>query len=135
MPRRKKSEYRRALEFAAVLAVLGAAFAGLSFWRHHPTKAAVYGAAGVAALVLAAVARPFWVRVFRLWMKLAEAMGWVTTRLVLTIFYYVFLTPLGWARRWSGRPTLDTAWRDGRASYWIEKEPVEISIERYEKRY
>lgn len=135
MPRRKKSEYRKALEFAVLLAVAGAAFAGLSLWRHHPARAAIYGGAGLLALVLAAVARPFWVRCFRLWMTLAEAMGWVTTRIVLTIFYYVLLTPLGRFRRWSGRPTLDTAWRDGRASYWIDKEPVEVSVERYEKRY
>lgn len=135
MARRKKSEYRRALEFAVILAILGVAFAALSLLRHHGSRAAIFAGAGLGALALALVARPVWLAFFRVWMKLAEGMGWVMTRVILSLFYYVILTPFGWARRLSGNPTLDTAWRDGKSSYWIDKEPVEASIERYMKRY
>jgi len=133
--RRIKSEYRRALEFAVLLACLGTAFAVVSLVRRHQTRAAIFAAAGLLPLVMAGIARPIWLEFFRLWMKLAEAMGWVMTRVLLSVFYFLVLTPLGWARRWTGRPTLDTAWGDGKPSYWVEKEPVDRSIERYMKRY
>jgi hypothetical protein len=135
MARRTKSEYRRALEFAVILACLGVVFAGVSLLKHHGARAAIFAASGLGALGLAVVARPVWLAFFRLWMKLAEAMGWVMTRVILSLFYYLILTPFGWARRLMGNPTLDTVWRDGKASYWIDKEEVESSIERYTKRY
>jgi hypothetical protein len=135
MPRKKKSEYRQALEFAALLAVLGVAFAAISLWRHHISRASVFAGVGLGALALAVVARPVWVRAFRLWMKLAEGMGWVMTRVLLTVFYVLILTPFGWVRKITGNPTLDTTWRDGKPSFWVEKEPVESTVDRYAKRY
>lgn len=135
MARRKKSEYRLALEFAAILAGLCVVFAAVSLYRHHGTRAAVLAGGGLAALTLALVARPVWLAFFRLWMKLAEGMGWVMTRVILTLFYFLILTPFGWVRHLSGNPTLDTVWRDGKASYWIDREPVEASLDRYAKRF
>jgi len=133
--RRQKSEYRRAVEFAVLLAGLSMVFAVVSLVRHHGTRAAMLAGAGLSVLAFATLARPIWLAIFRLWMKLAEAMGWVMTRLVLSVFYFLVLTPVGWARSWTGKPTLDTAWRDGKSSYWVEKEPVEPTVERYMKRY
>jgi hypothetical protein len=135
MARRQKSEERKALEFAAILACAGLAFAAVALLKHHGARAATYAGAGIGVLAVAVIVRPLWLRFFRLWMKLAEGMGWVMTRVLLSVFYYAILTPFGWARRLSGNPTLDTAWRDGKTSYWIDKEPVERSIERYMKRY
>jgi hypothetical protein len=57
------------------------------------------------------------------------------TRVLLTVFFFVFITPFGIVMRLFKQPTLDTAWHDGKATYWIEKEPVEPTLERYAKRY
>ena len=84
---------------------------------------------------MALVARPVWLAFFRLWMKLAEGMGWVMTRVVLSVFYFLVLTPFGLGRRLMGKPTLDTAWPARTSSHWIDMEPAERSIERYKKRY
>jgi hypothetical protein len=135
MPRRKKTEYRQALEFAVILAVLGVVFAALALWRQHTTRAAVFAGIGVGALAIAVLARPVWVAFFRIWMRLAEGMGWVMTRVILSLFYVLILTPFGLVRRLSGKPTLDTRWQDGKLSYWIDKEQVEASVDRYAKRY
>jgi hypothetical protein len=135
VPKPKKTEYRRALEFAAILAGAGVIFAGLSLWRGHGSRAAIFAGAGLGSLALALAVRPLWLAFFRLWMKLAEGMGWVMTRVLLTLFYFLVLTPFGLVRRLMGRPTLDTTWRTGKGSYWVDKEPVPSTIERYMKRY
>jgi hypothetical protein len=132
---RRKTESRRAIEFAAILALIGLAFAAVALWRHHALRAAVFAAAGLAALALAVLVRPAWLVLFRLWMALGEGLGWVMTRVILTVFYFAVLTPIGLLRRLAGKPTLNTAWRDGKPSYWVDKESVEPSIERYTKRY
>jgi hypothetical protein len=135
MPRRKKSEERLALEFAFLLTGLGAVSAGIALWRHHAARAWIFGAIGVAAPLLALAVKPLWLAFFRSWMKLAEGMGWVTTRVILTLFFFLVLTPVGLLRRAMGRPTLDTRWKDGKISYWVPKEPIEPTIERYAKRF
>jgi hypothetical protein len=135
MPRRKKTESRQALEFAAILAGIGLVFGGISYGRGHVGRAELFAGIGVGALVVALLARPLWVGFFRLWMKLAEGMGFVMTRVLLTVFFFLFLTPFGIVMKLLGKPTLDTAWRDGKTTYWIDKEPVEVSLERYAKRY
>jgi hypothetical protein len=135
MPRRKKTEYRQALEFGAILAVVGVAFGALSLWRQHQARAALFAGVGLGALALAVFARPVWIRLFRKWMWVAAGMGWVMTRVLLTIFYFLVLTPVGVVRRISGKPTLDADWRKRRASYWIDREPVEAAIDRYARRY
>jgi hypothetical protein len=68
-------------------------------------------------------------------MKMAEGMGWVMTRVILTLFYFLILTPFGIVMRLLGQPTLDTAWHDGKTTYWVDKAPVEASLDRYAKRY
>jgi hypothetical protein len=135
VPRRQKTESRQALEFAAILAGIGLVFGGISWWRGHVGRAEIFAGVGVGALVVALAVRPLWIRFFRLWMKLAEGMGWVMTRVILTVFFFLILTPFGLVMRLLGKPTLDTAWHDGKTSYWIDKEPVEPSIDRYAKRY
>ena len=135
MPRPKKTEARQALEFAAILALLGLVAGGISWWRGHPGRAQLFAGIGLGALAVALVLRPVWIRFFRLWMKMAEGMGWVMTRVILTLFFFLVLTPFGIVMRLLGKPTLDTAWHDGKTTYWIDKEPVEASLDRYAKRY
>lgn len=135
MPHHHKSEDRRALEFAWVLAGLGLVAAAFSTWRHHPVRAASAGALGAIVLAISYLAPRVWILAFRAWMKLAEGMGWFSTRLILTIFYVLVLTPFGLVRRILGKSTLDTAWHDRAETYWVGRDPVESSIERYSKRY
>ena len=81
------------------------------------------------------IAFPLWLQAFRSWMKFAEALGWVMTRVLLTVFYYLFLTPIALLMRLFGKRPLDLAWRDGRASTWIDKTAPESTIERYQRQF
>jgi hypothetical protein len=78
---------------------------------------------------------PVWLRLFRLWMKLADGLSWVTTRLILALFFYVVMTPYGLLSRWLREDPLDLAWKDGRPSYWIDVPEGERTPERYENMF
>ena len=54
---------------------------------------------------------------YRLWMKLAHAIGRVNTAILLTLFYFIFF---GFARLITliaGKDLMDSRWKD-RESYW-----------------
>jgi hypothetical protein len=84
------------------------------------TPALLGGMAGTLA-VLALGAPGLLQPVHKGWMRLAEALGWLNTRVLLSIVYYLMMTPLGVAMRLLGKDPLDRRLHD-RASYWIVKD-------------
>jgi hypothetical protein len=78
-------------------------FGGLSWWRGHPTLSVVLAVLG-ATLVLGALLAPSLLRVpNRLWWKMAMALGWVNARIILSVFFFIVLTPAGLIMRALGR--------------------------------
>lgn len=65
--------------------------------------------------------------VYRTWMLLALGLGFIMTRLIITIVYFLLITPIGLVRRFSGSET--PKWIratktdfNGKSSYWIQKD-------------
>lgn len=53
-------------------------------------------ATGVLSIVSAAVAR----LIERIWFALAQLLGWVNSRVILSVVFFVFLSPMAWFSRW-----------------------------------
>jgi len=47
--------------------------------------------------------------VHRVWMRIGHALGWVNTRILLTLVYYLVITPMGLAMRALGKDPLRRA--------------------------
>jgi hypothetical protein len=112
------SSIKRALRFAGGAAiVLG--LIGLWLWRrkHHPLAGEIVAGAG-GALLLAGAAAPSLVLALRAgWLKFAGAVGWINSRILLTVLFFVVITPMALIRRLVGGSPL--RWRRGEAaSYW-----------------
>lgn len=135
MARRKHDPVKQAVRFAWILFVLLGALAGFSAWRGHPIRSGIVAAVAVSAPALAHLARPAWMAFFARWMKFAEVLGLISTTIILSVFFYLILTPVGFVARWFRKDPLDLDWKHRRASYWIDREPVEPTLERYEKQY
>lgn len=135
MARKKRSEAREAKKFAIILPFILAAAAGLAWWRGHATAAGVLVGLGLLPPALAFGLPSLWIRFFRGWMKFAEVLSWVSTRVILGVFFFLILTPVSFVMKLLGRAPLDLAWKDGRATYWIDKKEPERTIERYSKSY
>lgn len=129
------AETQRSQRFSALLGGTLIVLGLVALWRHHPLRAGACLAAAVLAPAAAYLASPLWVRVFRAWMKFAELLGWLTTRVVLTVFFYALLTPYGLVSRLLRQDPLDLNWRRRRPSYWIDKPSSPPARERYERQY
>jgi hypothetical protein len=88
---------------------VGAGFlglAGIAWWRGHLTTSSTFAAIG-AVLALAGLAAPRLLVVpSRIWWRIAQALGWVNSRVLLTVVFIAVLTPIGVVRRLLGKHAL-----------------------------
>ncbi len=113
---------------AAAFAVLGFLRYALHGFSHIPY---VLWSLAIVFALLAAVYPPALRPVFVLWIRLAMALNWVMTRLLLGIVFYLILTPTGvMYRLFSGDP-LKRQWLPDAPTYWEEPEEQPTDLERY----
>ena len=57
--------------------------------------------------------------VYQVWMRIGLVLGWINTRLILGIIFYLILTPMGIIRRSMGRDPMGREWKRHVESYSI----------------
>lgn len=111
------------------------AFGGWWFYRgKYTTLSSLLLASGVTLVLLGAFRPQSLVVPNRLWMGLAEALGFVMTRVILGIVFFLFVTPIGLARRLFGGDPLGRRARSAE-SYWKPYTERRQNPKHYEKMY
>jgi hypothetical protein len=67
-------------------------------------------------------------------MILALALGWVMTRVLLTIVFFLAVTPVGLVQRLLGKRAIEVAFAPEAASYW-QPRMARPRTDDYEKQY
>jgi hypothetical protein len=101
-------------------------FGGLATWQyvvHSRTELAVVLGAlaitmGPIGLAFPRVLKP----VFVAWLTLAFPIGWVVSRVLLMVLFFVVLTPVGMIARLAGRDVLALRRPSNATTYWAPKE-------------
>jgi len=116
------------LIFSAIFTVLA--------WRHYPSILS-NAFMGIVLVIMPLVAfvptllRP----VFKLWMKLAHAVGWFNTQVLLTIVFILIFIPIGFIMKLLGKDPMKRKMLSGE-TYW---EPYELEglkdRNRYERQF
>ena len=109
------SLYKEERNFGRVVGVVLIAATALQRWRGRPTVAAVAAAIGLTLLVAGTFAPAMLVLPNRWWRRLGHALGWVNTRVLLSLFFFLILTPVGVIMRLLGKDPLDMR---GHGSTW-----------------
>lgn len=108
--------------FGITMAIILAVAAGILPWRGHwpgPACMAMSGLSVAIAVLCPRLLMPLeWA-----WMRLGRGLGVISTFLILTLTYYLLLTPIGLVMRLAGKPGLKLNWDRHASSYW---EPIEI---------
>jgi O-antigen ligase len=106
----------------------------VSWYRGHESVPAVLWTVA-AGLVLVGLLYPRALApVERGWLAFGMALGWVNTRIILTLLFALVVTPVGAVMRLFRDP-LDRRIREDKPSYWLIREPSTFDPKKYERQF
>ena len=115
--RSRKTELRK---FGVTLGIFFALIAGLFLWRNKPHYIYLFGLSAFFlffGLFLPIVLKP----IQKIWMAFALIIGSIMTRVILSVLFYLVITPIGLLSRLSGKNFLDIKLDKSQNSYWIPR--------------
>ena len=68
--------------------------------------------------------------IYIIWMTFATILGWIMTRVILAVLFYLIVTPIGLIARIFGVNFLDLSWNDNVKSYWNTRDKKVSDIEK-----
>jgi hypothetical protein len=104
----------------------------LPYWRHHIIRVWPFYI-GMPVALLAAIwpagLRPLYI----VWMKFGAVMGFINTRIIMSVFFFVMLTPIAWLMKVVGKDPLARALEKSANTYRVNSMPY--TKEHMEKPY
>jgi len=103
------------------------------WWRQHSAGLLLISIA--ALLLLAGGLAPSSLKwVHGPWMVGSLALGWIVTRILLTLVFFLVITPIGLLQRLLGKSAIQVAFTTNSASYWQRRTASPVP-EDYEKQF
>ena len=94
-----------------------------------------FGAAGLVLIIMGFISPVILKPLNKVWMGLAIVLGWLSSRIILIIVFYLVLTPISLIAKISGKKFLDLKYNSEKDSYWIKREIIKPDRSSYEKQY
>ena len=127
----KKSDLRN---FGFIIGIVLLIISGILFWKEKESLL-IFLAIGI-TLFLTAIAIPFVLKpVYWIWMIFAIILGWLMTRVILSLLFYVVFTSIGLTLRFFGKQFLELKWEKSKESYWNFRNSELLQKEDYEKQF
>jgi hypothetical protein len=117
--------------------LVGAVFAGLGvlfLWRYK-TYYPYFLGPGLGLVLLGAILPRTLKWVYIGWMSIAFVLGFVMAHVILTLLFYLVLTPIGLVARLCGQDFLSLKLNRTAKSYWIPRDPKPKSPADYERQF
>ncbi len=93
---KKEADVKKEKRDIRIVFLIFSAIFGVLAWRHYPSILSnVFMGIVLVILPLAAFTPTLLRPVFKLWMKLAHAVGWFNTQVILAIVFILFIIPTG----------------------------------------
>jgi hypothetical protein len=117
--------------------IVGGAFIllGLLLLLRHRSSYVVFCGTGALLMAFGVI----WPRalkyVYIAWMALAFTLGFVMSNVILTLFFFLFVTPIGLLARLFQKDFLARKWDKRAASYWIQHRSEVKAVNTYERQF
>lgn len=126
-----KSDWKK---FGITMGIILAAIGLFLFWKKNiyfeycffPAAAFLF-----LGLILPSILKP----VYKAWMTLSVVMGFIMTKVIMIIIFYLIVAPIGLIARVTGKKFLDMKINRNAKSYWIARETVAKVKADYEKQF
>ena len=127
----KKSDLRN---FGITLGIILLLISGYLFWKEKESFQ-IFLAIGI-TLLLTAIALPSVLKpVYWIWMIFAIILGWLMTRVILSLLFFLIFTSIGLTLRLFGNQFLELRWDKSKESYWNFRINEHLQKENYEKQF
>jgi hypothetical protein len=121
-------------KFGLIAFLFFGCLSALGFWKEKLLLFYLFGllsAMGIGFIIIPNPLRPVYVG----WMMIAHLIGKVITALILTLAYYLVITPSAFIKRLFGGCPLPIKLDEKCSSYWVTRSEPAQPKERYIKRY
>jgi hypothetical protein len=121
-------------QFGGIAFVFFGCLCALGIWSKKPIPTYLFGSLsllGMGFILLPAPLKP----VYETWLKIAHFIGRVITTIILTLSYYLVITPAALIKRVFGGRPLPLKPDKNVFSYWVSREEPAQPRERFPKRF
>jgi hypothetical protein len=132
--RQLKTSPRELRKFGLMVGGVFALLGVILLLRHRP--AAPFFLIAGALLILPGLIAPRGLKhIYIVWMSLAIVLGFVMSGLLLTLFFFLVITPIGLVARCLGNDFLNVKLDRPAASYWMTRERKSRTPAEYERQF
>ena len=129
-----KSEKSDLRKFGITIGVILLIIAGFLFWKEKESFQILL-TFGVTLCILGIVI-PFILKpIYWVWMIFATILGWIMTRVILSLLFYIIVTPIGLIPRFFGKQFLELRWDKSKESYWNFRTNEHLQNKNYTKQF
>ena len=131
---RLKFDKKSLRSFGITMSLALSVIAIVVFLKRYNSNLALQVASGfflALAIFAPALLKPLYI----IWMKFAFVLGWVNTRIILCILFYLFFTPIGIGIKIFRIDLLDRGIQKDKDSYWKPKEKTPFNPLNYERQF
>ena len=129
-----KSEKSDLRKFGITIGVILFIIAGFLFWKEKESFQILF-TFGLTFCILGIVI-PFILKpIYWVWMIFATILGWIMTRVILSLLFYIIVTPIGLISRLFGKQFLELRWDKSKESYWNFRTNEHLQNKNYEKQF
>jgi hypothetical protein len=121
-------------KFGITFSILFGLFWALFFWRgkdYYFCFLILSGFFLFLGLVLPGLLKP----VHKIWMMFARLLGWYMTMIILSILFYLIVTPISLLGRVLGKDFLETKIDRDVVTYWIPRKAIQYEKQSYENQF
>ena len=129
-----KSEKSDLRNFGITVGIILLIISGFLFWKEKESFQILLFFGGT--LFILGIAIPFILKpIYWIWMIFATILGWIMTRVILSLLFFLIFTPIGLTLRFFGKKFLELRWDNSKESYWNFRNNEPLEKEKYEKQF
>ena len=112
-----KSEKSDIRKFGITICIILMIIAGFLFWKEKESYQ-IFLTVGTILFVLGILVPAVLKPIYWIWMIFATILGWIMTRVILSLLFYIIITPIGLISRFFGKQFLELRWEKSKESNW-----------------
>ena len=129
-----KSEKSDLRNFGFIIGIIILIISGFLFWKEKDLFQ-IFLAIGI-TLLFTTIAIPKVLKpVYWMWMIFGVILGWIMTRVILILLFYVIMSPIGLTLRFFGKQFLELRWDKSKESHWSYKITKQYKKSDYERQF